>query len=74
MAHILALPLRHNRSYIAFINGLNLRPHNEARYSFARISGGPIFDSFGHPLTEVPEYFSTGTTPKNAAACSRMGN
>ena len=72
MAHILALPRWHKRLYIAFITELNLRPHNDVRYSFALIPGGPIFDNRLRPLTDVPEDFSTGTTPRNAAACSAV--
>lgn len=43
IAHIFALPRWYNSSHIAIIAGLNLMSHNDARLSFARISGGPIF-------------------------------
>lgn len=43
IAHIFALPRWYNSSHIAIIAGLNLMSHNDARLSFARILGGPIF-------------------------------
>lgn len=70
IATIFAFPFRHRRSYMDFIAMLNLRPQSAARYNLALISGGPIFDIRVRPLTEVPERFSTGATPRNAATCS----
>ncbi len=69
MAHILTLPWKHNRSYIAFIVGLNFSSHNDSRYSFTLIFSGPIFHNRGFPLTGSAGAFLTGITPRKAVAC-----